>query len=136
MPLIEGRVGNFPKETTEKLALAITRATVEALAIGFAGQLGYVGGEVEKVAGEVIRGIAPNWVWVNIEPFQPYIAGMPPGTGPGGRFDIVLLENALDGKYLDAITEAVARAARGILATTSSPVPLAVTLVTGHVDMS
>lgn len=136
MPLIEGRVGNLTKEIAEKLALGITKATVDTLAKSFATQLGYVEESEAKIAREVIGKIAPNWVWINIEPFQPYIAGSAANNIPGGRFDIALLENALDEKYQDALTAAVAKSAREILATSGAPVPLAVALITGNVDMS
>jgi len=137
MPLIEGRVGNLTKDLKEKLALTITKATVDTLAASFAAQLGYAGGAEEKIARKVIGKIAPNWVWVNIESFQPYIAGSAAGNVLGGRFDVVLLENALEEKYQDDLTEAVAKAARSILAANNgTPVPLAIALITGNVDMS
>lgn len=140
MPLIEGRVGNLTKDLKEKLAFTITKATVDTLASSFAAQLGYAGGPEEKIAREVIGQIAPNWVWVNIESFQPYIAGSAAGNVLGGRFDVVLLENALDEQYQDNLTEAVAKAARTVLATNGAtngaPVPLAISLITGNVDMS
>jgi pimeloyl-ACP methyl ester carboxylesterase len=136
MPLIEGRVGNLTKDLEEKLALAITEATVQTLAVSFAAQLGYVGDPVEGIAREVIGNIAPNWVWIHLESFEPYIARSAAGSAAGGRFAIVLLENALDEKYQDNILEAVAKAARDILGAAGTPVPLAVTLVTGNVQMS
>jgi pimeloyl-ACP methyl ester carboxylesterase len=135
MPFVEGWVCNLTKDLRDRLSVAITRAMVDALAAGFAGQLGYTGSE-EKTAREVIGKIAPNWVWVHIDQFQPYIAGTDSANGRGGRFHIGILENALDNKYLNDVTEAVAKAAREILATGSTPVPLAVSLGSGNVDMS
>jgi pimeloyl-ACP methyl ester carboxylesterase len=136
MPLIQGRVGCVADGLAGRLARAITRATVDTLAASFAAQLGYTGEPAEGIARRVIAGIAPNWVWVDIEPFQPYIAGQAAMDAQGGRFEIVLLENALDETYQDALTAAVAGAARSALANGHGPVPLAVSLVTGNVDMS
>lgn len=136
MPLIAGRVANLGDEQSKKLAQTLTDVTVQTLKVCFAGQLGYTDDKVAKVAQETIGKFAPGWVWVHMDPFSPIVAGSAAGKTPSGRFDIVLLENALDEQYQNMLTEAVAKAARDALSAVATPIHLAVAHITGNVDMS
>ncbi len=136
MPLIEGRIYPYSDAIANQLATEITNKVVEQLKQSFSEQLGFTGKD-EATAQEVIGRFAPGWVWIYIEEFKAVVAGNLPAEGEVyGRFDIFLLERALDEKHQNSLVDVVASSANKILKKQDKPLNLAIANITGNVRMS
>lgn len=141
MPLIEAHITkNINIETRELLARLITNSVIEILKENFANELGFTSNEHEKaIAKEVIGRFAPGWIWIAFEDFEPLIAGKILNPSEiAARFDIGLLENALDEDYQDELITTIADVARKVLQEQSpnNNINLAVTNISANVRMS
>lgn len=137
MPLINGYVNNLNDDLKNALEKEITESVVNTLAEAFPLRLGFAQSSKEyEIAEEVVRSIAPAWVWVELFPFEPKIAGKEVEDGYAAKVDIGLLERALGETHQDAIVNAVADSVRRVLSRDGSLVQLAVSNLTGNVRMS